>query len=65
MAERLGQVIYWAACAIAAGLVTFGVFLAAAGNPAGGPLAVLAICGGLGIAVWLAGRAALYVLAAR
>jgi hypothetical protein len=64
MLARLGQVFYWAACAFATLLLGFGVY--AYSNGTGGdrwtPLIFFWL---VGFAVWVLGRAVLYILTAK
>ena len=66
MIARLGNVIYWAACVIAALFVAYAVFLYATapsarhGAPGTAAMATLAA-----VAVWAIGRACRYIMACR
>ncbi len=66
MTARLGQVLYWTGCGLAALIVAGGASITLTETATGinqlGPLLVFSI---IALAVWLLGRAALYVLAGR
>ena len=67
MAARLGRVIYWACCVIAAMLIAFPI-LAMSYNWIEGALlqpqyVMLGFIALAGIVIWLIGRAAKYILA--
>jgi hypothetical protein len=59
MAERLGDVIYWMASGVALLVVCYGVFFAVIAAHLGPLLGGLLVA----ILIWLAGKAARYVLA--
>jgi hypothetical protein len=63
VAARLGEVLYWAACAVAGllALAAIAVFVAATS----GDWTATIMLGALAALVWLFGRACLYVLAGR
>ncbi len=64
MFERLGKVIYWAACAVSGLLAVLGIAsLLFANEPA--KWGLFAIWLGGALLVWLSGRAVLYILANR
>jgi amino acid transporter len=60
MASRLGQVIYWAASAIAVIVAALGAFFAWTGMTAANAWVVFLV---IAVGVWLVGRGARYVLA--
>ena len=62
MIDRLGNVLYWAACLLAVVAIVFGGWAFAVGilNPVG-----LVMFVGGGIVIWLIGRAIRYVLSGR
>jgi hypothetical protein len=63
MAARLGQVLYWVACGIGALIAAFGLYMLMTEPEIDRGASVAMI--GSGGAVWLIGRACLYVLAGR
>jgi hypothetical protein len=62
--DRLGNVLYWAACLLAVAVIGFGVFVfySTGGGPVDRALFLLAMFGGVAIVIWLIGRAIRYVL---
>jgi hypothetical protein len=60
---RLGQVLYWAACGLAALIAATGAYILMTGpeNDRGASVGMM----GSSVVVWLIGRACLYVLAGR
>ena len=61
MAARFGRILYWAACGIAAMSAALGAFIAIDGNEQ--KYFGMTVTFGFAAIVWLAGRAARYVLA--
>jgi hypothetical protein len=62
MLARLGNVIYWAACAVAALIAIGAVFVFINDTDKTEKWTLTAIYGGIGIFIWLAGLACRYVL---
>lgn len=65
MAARLGEVIYWAGCLFGALFVVAAVYVYAVDPGSRDGQFLAALVGGFGVACWLIGRAAKYVLAGR
>jgi hypothetical protein len=63
MLARLGDVLYWAACAVAVLCAALFVFLAVAGSDA--KYFGMFVVGGFGATTWVFGRACKYVLAGK
>ena len=64
MAARLGNVLYWAASLVAGGFLVFGGLVLTFNRGPDGPFIAGAFVG-IGVVVWLVGRACRYVLAGR
>jgi hypothetical protein len=64
MIARLGNVLYWGASGLAAVLIAFAAYVALAFDYSD-RLPVAGMFGFGGVAVWLIGRALLYVMAGR
>ena len=64
MFERLGKVIYWAACAVSGLLAVLGILLLLFGNAPNQWFFSAILLGGA-LLVWLSGRAVLYIFANR
>ncbi len=64
MFERLGKVIYWAACAVSGLLAVLGSLVALTSDDPGKWFYSVIWLGGAFL-VWLSGRAVLYILAGR
>ena len=63
MFARLGQVLYWAACGIAALLFASGIYIAF--GDAADKFAIVGFTWAFAGSAWLVGRAALYVLSGK
>ena len=64
MVGRLGQVLYWAGCAIALVIILFGLVITFNMSDDNAWMVTVAAAV-VGMGAWLIGRAALYVLAGR
>jgi hypothetical protein len=65
MAERLGHVLYWAGCVLAALAIGVGAFLSFAMVQRSDSIFVLVVATVVAILIWLLGRACRYVLAGK
>lgn len=65
MATRLGHVLYWTSCVLAAGWLLI-AFLAANSGARPTDWSMIAVAGGIpAVTIWLIGRAIRYVLTAK
>ncbi len=64
MFERLGKVIYWAACAVSGLLAVLGILTLVSSDDSGKWFLSVIWLGGA-LLVWLSGRAVLYIFANR
>ncbi len=64
MAARLGQVLYWLACAVAASIVGLTAVASSTGTtPAREAAIYVGVAAALSALIWLVGRAIRYILA--